>query len=225
VTTPIGDDAVMAISALGEPTRRALYEYVSAAGTWVGRDEAADALDLERATAAHHLDRLAADGLLEVDFQRTSGKQGPGAGRPAKVYRRAGREFAATLPPRDYELAGRVLAEAVDRSRTEGTDISTALERVARDEGTRLAGTSKSVIDVLLREGYEPVREADGTIVLRNCPFHHLAQEHTDLICGLNLALLKGTVDALADARLAPCLDPAEGRCCVKLQPRPKRAS
>ena len=78
-----GADAVAAISSLGEPTRRALYDFVVASADWVSRDRAAEAVGIERGTAAHHLDRLAADGLLDVDYQRLSGRQGPGAGRPA----------------------------------------------------------------------------------------------------------------------------------------------
>src|SRR5947209_4013143 len=89
-------DRLAAMGALGEPTRRALYEHVAAAGDWVSRDEAADALGLERGTAAHHLDRLASDGLLEIEYRRRSGRQGPGAGRPAKLYRRARRDFEVT---------------------------------------------------------------------------------------------------------------------------------
>ncbi|MCZ7631147.1 MAG: hypothetical protein M5U19_19820 [Microthrixaceae bacterium] len=88
-----------ALRALGEPTRRALYDHVVAVGDWVGRDAAADAVGIERPNAAHHLDRLAADGLLEVDYRRISGRRGPGAGRPAKLYRRALTEIGVTLPP------------------------------------------------------------------------------------------------------------------------------
>lgn len=132
-------DEVAAISALGDPRRRVLYDFIAACGTWVSRDQAADAAGLERGTAAHHLERLAADGLLDVNYQRLSGRQGPGAGRPAKLYRRARRDFEVSLPPRDYELAGRLLAEAADRSKTEDIDIVTALDRVAAVEGQRLA--------------------------------------------------------------------------------------
>src|SRR5215831_8035639 len=131
-------DGLIAIGTLSEPTRRALYEHIAAAGDWVSRDEAADAVGIERGTAAHHLDRLAADGLLEVDFRRRSGRQGPGAGRPAKLYRRARKEFDVALPPRDYALAGRMLAEAVERSRTTDVDLDAALDEVATDEGRRL---------------------------------------------------------------------------------------
>src|SRR5215212_6524176 len=97
------EDTVSVVGALGDAKRRALYDAVTEHGGWVSRDEAAALLGLERGTAAHHLDRLAEEGLLEVDFQRRSGRQGPGAGRPAKLYRRARREFDVSLPPRDYE--------------------------------------------------------------------------------------------------------------------------
>jgi predicted ArsR family transcriptional regulator len=228
-------DPLAAISALGEPTRRALYELVAAVGDWVNRDEAAEAVGIERGTAAHHLDRLAADGLLEIDYQRLSGRQGPGAGRPAKLYRRAPRDFDVSLPPRDYELAGRLLAEAADRARTEGTDIVAALDEVASAEGERVAKTIESrlrggrirqpasrrrvVLGALEEHGYEPTSGEDGTVVLRNCPFHNLARQHTDLICGMNLGLVRTAIDAVGDTGLEARLEPEEGACCVKLHP------
>jgi predicted ArsR family transcriptional regulator len=216
-------DRLGVLSALAEPNRRALYEHVAAAGDWVSRDQAADAVGLERGTAAHHLDRLAADGLLDTDYQRLSGRRGPGAGRPAKVYRRSRRE----LPPRDYELAGRLLAEAVDRSRTSDVDITTALDDVARAEGRRVAdgasarsaGSRRTVILRMLElHGFEPQAQDDGTIVLANCPFHHLAQGHTELICGMNLRLLDSAVEAVGGTGLRARLEPEEGHCCVKLR-------
>ena len=221
-----------AMSALGEPTRRAIYEYVASVGAWVSRDDAADALDLERGAAAHHLDRLAEDGLLEVDFQRRSGRSGPGAGRPAKVYRRSRREFGVALPPRDYELAGRLLAEAVDRARTNNTDVAREVDAVARAEGRRLAdevatrtrgvraksGRQRALLETLEDRGYEPATADDGTVVLRNCPFHQLAQQHRDLICHMNLCYLKSAVDNVSDTGLDAVLDPQDEQCCVKLR-------
>lgn len=229
------DDELTAVSALGEPNRRALYEYVASHGGWVSRDEAADAVGLERGTAAHHLDRLASEGLLEVDYQRRTGRRGPGAGRPAKLYRRAAREFGVSLPPRRYDLAGRLLAEAADAARTRGDDIDGAIARAANEEGKRIAhemreklrgitgrtrsARRKAAIDALLRLGYEPIVRNDGTVVLRNCPFHHLAAEHTELICGMNLCLLDAAIDELGHTGLRAELDPEDGLCCVKLRP------
>jgi predicted ArsR family transcriptional regulator len=222
-------DELGALSALAEPTRRALYEHVVAAGDWVSRDQAADAVGLERGTAAHHLDRLAADGLLETDYQRLSGRSGPGAGRPAKVYRRAQRELGVSLPPRDYGLAGRLLAQAIDRSRHGDDDITHALDDVARTEGRRVAeevqerahGASRrsAVLEVLDLHGFEPRPQSDGTVLLANCPFHQLARQHTDLICGMNLNLLDAVIEHLGRTGLHTRLEPEEGRCCVRLHP------
>jgi predicted ArsR family transcriptional regulator len=222
-------------SALGEPTRRAVYDHVVRTGTWVSRDQAADALGLERGTVTHHLDRLAAEGLLAVDYQRLSGRRGPGAGRPAKLYRRAARDFGVSLPPRTYELAARLLASAVAASRDAGVPILAALEQVADAEGERIAQEIRAdlvsstatesdrrqvVLDALERHGYEPRADADGTVELRNCPFHHLAQEHTELVCGMNYCLLRAAVDHVGDTGLDARLEPAEGYCCVKLRSR-----
>jgi predicted ArsR family transcriptional regulator len=213
-----------------------VYEHVAAVGGWVSRDEAADAVALERATAAHHLDRLAADGLLEVEYQRRSGRSGPGAGRPAKVYRRSQRDFGVALPPRDYGLIGRLLAEAVDRARTSGLDLDAAVDEVARHEGERLAGELRSrrrtrrkgarsgrrelLLETLRERGFEPRADPDGTIVLGNCPFHQLAREHTELVCGMNHCLLQTAVDEIGATSYEARLEPAEGMCCVRLHVR-----
>lgn len=229
-------DELAAISALGEPNRRALYDFIVGAGEWVNRDQAADAVGIERGTAAHHLDRLAADGLLDIEYKRLSGRHGPGAGRPMKLYKRASREFEVSLPPREYELAANLLARAADESRVRGTDIVIALGQMASAEGRRLAemiqaGMKASgirwsatkrkrvVLAALEEQGFEPHKKADGTVILRNCPFHQLAQQHTDLICGMNHCLIAAIIDAVGETGLGAKLEPVPGLCCVKLYP------
>ncbi len=69
--------ALDTIAGLAEPHRRALYDYVSKQRTWVGREQAAAAVGIRRGIAAHHLDRLADDGLLEIDYQQLSAAPGP----------------------------------------------------------------------------------------------------------------------------------------------------
>ena len=99
MTDPL--EPVDALSTLGDATRRGAYDYVCAQGRPVGRDEVAGALGIGRTLAAYHLDRLAEAGLLAVAYARRSGRTGPGAGRPAKLYERSDREIAAaaTDPP------------------------------------------------------------------------------------------------------------------------------
>ena len=185
--------------ALADPVRRELYRWVVAQAEPVSRDQAAVGVDVPRHTAKFHLDRLVADGLLETEFRRLTGRRGPGAGRPAKLYRRSARQVSVTLPPRQYELAAQIMAAALDRG-----GAPEALAEAAADVGRRGGAT----LDEL---GYEP-RERDGVVELLNCPFHALAAEHTALVCGMNLhlvgALLEGT-------ERRAVLDPAPGRCCV----------
>jgi predicted ArsR family transcriptional regulator len=219
------------IGALADPVRHQLYQFVCAQPGPVSRDQAADAVGIRHHQAKFHLDRLTAEGLLETDYARLTGRSGPGAGRTSKLYRRAGRDIAVSLPQREYELAGRLMATAIAQSAATGEPVVEVLNRVARDYGTTIGKTAalggkppndaaaalRLAVDVLRKYGYEP-RRADGEVHLANCPFHALAQEQTELACNMNHALITGVADALAphgpDAKLCPGAD----RCCVVLK-------
>src|SRR5690242_721676 len=185
-----------AVAALAEPTRRRLYDHVVRQPEPVGRDEAAAAVGVPRATAAFHLDRLADDGLLEVTRARRTGRSGPGAGRPAKLYRRPGRTVSVSLPERRYDLAGELLAAAVEEAERTGERPAAVLARRARGVGEEL-GRGGRGLAVLEACGFEP-RPAgaadDGAVVLANCPFHALAAGHTELVCGMNVRLVEGVL-------------------------------
>jgi predicted ArsR family transcriptional regulator len=211
---PIG-----ALSALGDPTRRRAYDHVSAQGRPVGRDEVAAALGIGRTLAAYHLDRLANEGLLSVAYARRSGRTGPGAGRPAKLYERSKRELAVSVPPRDYGLAAQLLAHAAAHDEQGGT--GRALRAAAESLGSEIAATATDPhdLDRLLRErGYEPYEDDAGAVRLRNCPFHAVAQSHPEVVCDMNLALLGGLTAGL-DADVEAVLAPGPGRCCVAIKP------
>jgi predicted ArsR family transcriptional regulator len=192
-----------ALGALADPARRRLYIAVCGRDSPVGRDEAAAAAGLSRSLAAYHLDRLAACRLLEVSYGRPPGRGGPGAGRPAKLYRRAEREFVLRAPPRDYAL----LAEILLRADPEDVRIS------ARKVGRELGRESRSLVEALLARGYEPYDDS-GTLRFRNCPFHALADRHRDAVCGLNLALVQGILTGTGEKRRAS-LEPERAGCCV----------
>jgi predicted ArsR family transcriptional regulator len=216
-------DPVVAVAALAEPTRRRLYDHVAREARPVGRDEAAEALDLPRATAAFHLDRLVADGLLDVHYERRTGRTGPGAGRPAKLYRRSDRPVAVSLPERTYDLAGDLLAAALTESEDSGRPPREVLGRRAYERGRELGASAEgraAVLRVLEENGFEP-RVEDGGITLVNCPFHRLAQAHTELVCGMNLRLIDGVLDGLGGAGLTASLRPSPDTCCVRLDPAP----
>jgi predicted ArsR family transcriptional regulator len=216
---------VAAVAALAEPTRRRVYDHVVRRPEPVSRDEAAAALSVPRATAAFHLDRLVADGLLDVHYERRSGRSGPGAGRPAKLYRRAECAVSVSLPERRYDLAGELLAVALTEAERSGERPAEALDRVAHDRGEQLGLNAAqqgdrraAVLELLEDHGFEP-REDDGCVTLVNCPFHALAREHTELVCGMNLRLLQGVLDGAPGTGLAPRLQPSANACCVRLEP------
>lgn len=221
VPSSLEDDQLRPLCSLDDPTRRRLYAYAAAAGKPITRDQASAALEIDRSLVAYHLDKLADEGLLVTSFARPEGRRGPGAGRPTKQYQRGDREISVSVPPRDYQLAAELLARAVE-SDPSGT-VRRSLDRAAAELGRESIGTAPGagttdLTDELRRRGFEPYDD-DGVIRLRNCPFDRLAREHTDLICGMNLAMLKGIVKALAaDVRVR--LDPAPNRCCVALERR-----
>ena len=232
---PAQADDVASVFSLGDPVRRELYEYVVGRHEPVGRDEAAEGVGIGRSLAAYHLDRMAEDGLLEVSFARRTGRSGPGAGRPAKLYSRSPRQFQVNLPPRDYEIAAQLLATAVEREATGRARAS--LEQASRDLGRELAAEAEQrrsdgdrrddaavLRDVLRERGYEPFRGDDGAIRLRNCPFDRLADAHRELICGMNLCLLEEAVATARGPALRAVLDPQPGMCCVALLPQPRTA-
>ena len=220
------DEQVSGIAALDHRTSREAYRLVGE-HRWIGRDEAADKLGVVRSVAAFHLDKLVAAGLLTVRYERVSGRTGPGAGRPAKLYGRSDREFEVSLPPRRYDLAGSLLASAIERARTAGLAVEEAVDVVARETGERIGAASAvptttgrpaAEFDVLAAQGYEPQEQA-ADIVLANCPFHSLAAEHRALVCRMNLAFITGVLAGLDSTELAARLAPEPGYCCVRLVP------
>src|SRR5262245_40865761 len=108
------------LAALDEPVRRRLYLYVVGQEGELSRDDVARGTRTQRSLVAFHLDKLVEAGLLEATFRRLSGRSGPGAGRPSKLYRRASSRFEVSVPPRRYELAAHVLAQALAGTKSEG---------------------------------------------------------------------------------------------------------
>ena len=215
--------ALAALATLDDPTRRALFDFVAGNPTAVSRDAAADALGVSRRIAAFHLDRLADQGLLAVEYRRLQGRTGPGAGRPAKLYRRTEDEVAVSVPERRYDLAGELLAAAVAESIDTGTPVREVLDRTAYDTGKAIGTSAGSVLVARRETGYEP-RDEDrdsGALDLSNCPFHRLAQQFTALVCGMNLQLLRGVAQGAGEDSHVVTLDPRPGHCCVRLLPAP----
>jgi predicted ArsR family transcriptional regulator len=206
-------DRWSAVTALADPTRRALYDYVRRQAHPVAREEAAEATETSRNLAAFHLDKLVEAGLLSARYEAPPDRP-RGRGRAPKVYEPRGDGLAVTIPERQYELIADILAEA-----TEGdTPPQEVAHRRGRDLGVVMRG--ETIVDALAGLGYEPHSRPAG-VRLSNCPFHALAVRHTELVCGLNLAFVSGLLNGLeitAEARLAP----SPGTCCVELTTTPQ---
>lgn len=212
--------------ALSDDTRRALYEYVAGEHGPVSREQAATALGLRPHKVNFHLDRLVEEGLLDVEYRRLTGRTGPGAGRPSKLYRRSDREFSLSLPPRRYDLVGDILAASVTKAGA-GEPLDAALRSSAHEHGVQVGraaphhdeATIEDLTAALAEQGYEP-DDREGVVELHNCPFDTLASKHTALVCGLNESYVQGVADGMdchqADARL----EPGDGRCCVRVYRR-----
>lgn len=235
------DRDVVKVAALADPVRRELYRFISDQPEPVGRDQAADAVGIARHQARFHLDRLEAEGLLESDYARLTGRTGPGAGRTAKRYRRAHGDIAVSVPPRTYELAGRLMADAIAEAAETGAPVIEALNKLAYDYGRRVGAAVEGVppsdthaglhlaVDVLSAHGYEPrygLSDGHGEgggeseVYLTNCPFHAMAKAQTALACNMNHALITGVADALEPYGPQAQLCPHENRCCVVLSPK-----
>jgi predicted ArsR family transcriptional regulator len=208
---------IAALASLGDGTRRALFAFVASADGAVSRNEAAEALDLPRSTASFHLDRMVHDGLLDVEFRKLGGREGPGSGRPAKLYRAAVQEVAASVPERNYDLAAELLVSAIESARVRGQAAAGGAQGGA------------AFAELLTAEGYRPEDDGEGGLVLLNCPFHRIAAGHTDVVCAMNGAFLGGAaegcgispdrVEALAVEELRKSGAVGPGQCCARIRP------
>jgi predicted ArsR family transcriptional regulator len=229
---PLASRAWQALATLSDPRRRDVYDLVAGADGPVTRDQVSETLGMTRSLAAFHLDKLADIGLLDVSFARSPDRPaGRGAGRPSKRYQLSDLDVGISIPPRRYDIVGRILARAIGAGGPDGSPWETA-----RQEGRRLAegyleggsappGTLAAQVEhVLADTGYAPL--ADGVhLRLRNCPFHSVADAMPELVCSVNHGFLTGILEGLgADASMtATPVDSRErGCCCVDVDTGPR---
>jgi predicted ArsR family transcriptional regulator len=210
-------DRWAAVVTLADASRRALYEHVRRADHPVSREEAAAATGISRGLAAFHLDKLVDAGLLRARHEAAPG-QPRGRGRAPKVYEPTSAGVAVTIPERRYELVAEILADAVAEDPTDAHQAALRLAgRRGRELGAQVPEEGHDLAATLERLGYEPQPDAEGSVLLRNCPFHRIAVRHTELICGVNHAFVAGIVEGLGDTRIRAELAPRPGACCVRL--------
>lgn len=235
----LDEEKTSAIAALDDPVRRGLFELVRRAGRPVSREEAAERAGISRNLAAFHLDKLVDRGLLSAHYARPEGRSGPGAGRPAKVYVPSDAEFEVSIPERSYDVIGKLLVESI-LAEPDQAERSEVAANVAAEEGRRIGetvraelrmrppGTERALATatrILEERGYEPYASEDGSLRLRNCPFHSLARHAPELVCRMNRAFIEGIVRGMGNRSLEAALEPTPGECCVVLRPAARTSS
>lgn len=178
--------------ALGDPTRRAVFTYVTESIDPVTAADVGATFAIHRTVARAHLERLVETGLLSADFRHRA--QG---GRPPKVYRRSERRVDLQLPARQYELLAELLLSALER-------FGEAAELVAGDVGfefgrrwvdTSRGNSPQDCLAPLVEAGAEiSTDEPDGglQITRRNCLFHEVAARRPRLVCILDRSITAG---------------------------------
>jgi predicted ArsR family transcriptional regulator len=190
--------------ALSSRTRTRLLELLRASGN--GRDARtlAGELDLHVNTVRSHL------AILEqADLVTSAPEERQVRGRPRILYSAVAFDDAGTGD--EYRFLATVLASSLTTETAEpGRVAQQAGERwgqhlVERPRPGRRRRPSDAVdraLVVLDDLGFAPRLDAgEGTrIELHRCPFRELAAEHTDVVCGIHLGILRG---ALAEAGAA----------------------
>lgn len=217
------EQQVASVATLSDPVRNAIYRYIVAQGTEVSRDGVAAALKIPRSQATFHLEKLAEQGLVETTYRRLSERRGPGAGRTSKLYRRSRRQILVSLPPRDYEVVARALAEAMEGTRR--GSVTKRLAAIGRKVAVQWAAERRSraplkgLESILGEHGYEPYWKDRNELKLRNCPFEALAAEHEEAICkGFNLELIKGLIKELGVRGASAVYSTPPPMCCISLR-------
>lgn len=213
---------LIAVGLLAEPTRHQLYLYIRERHEPVGREEAAQHVGVKPRIAAFHLDRMADAGLLDVEYRRLSGRVGPGAGRPAKVYSISSRSFSVMIPQTRYALAASIMAASLSADGTESpqqvaTSVGTSFgDEIRRQERTK-AARLEAVQVRLTQLGYEPKVEESGEWTMRNCIFAELSRSHREIVCPMNAAFITGLLGGAHLHSLRVERRVAEPGCCVQV--------
>ena len=214
------NESVVRLCVLDDPARWATYVAIRTAGRPLTRVEVAEEVGISVRLAAFHLEKLLSEGFVEATYERGEGLVG--VGHPAKRYRPTGLELEVSIPPRRYDLAAEILAEALeaDSPASPLESLADVAAEYGRQVGrrTRARNGGGRLLTALRVVGYEPATSGDD-VVLRNCPFRHVAQARPEIICQMNLAFVAGVLAGTKSRSVHAVLSPSTGRCCVVVTP------
>lgn len=199
--------------ALGDPTRHAIFRYVTDAPAPVSVAELTDHFGFNHNAIRQHLARL-----VEARLVVESTAPPVGRGRPKLLYApdpTTDSRWGATGP---YERLAVLLAEVV-RSGDDPEEVGRRAGRRSR-LGRRTASVDPvgALSEEMARQGFEPEVHRDGpqaTITLTNCPFLSAAAADADTVCSLHLGLARGVAEAVGGIEVAEleARDPRRAHC------------
>ncbi|MEA2024239.1 MAG: helix-turn-helix domain-containing protein [Actinomycetota bacterium] len=191
---------------LGDPTRRGIYVTIRESAEPMTASQIAELFDIHANVARHHLDRLVADGYLQVTRKRPSGRTGPGAGRPAKHYEPTRKNVSVQFPARRYDLLAELLLRVIERIAPD--NAAAIADEIGREYGRELAAeigfpdesgydtAAIAVAKALIGVGFEvEARPGDHELVTRFCPFGESAKNHPAIVCQLDQGLVSGLLE------------------------------
>jgi predicted ArsR family transcriptional regulator len=218
---------VAALDALSQSELREALLFARAQTKAVSADDVATRFGIHRTVARSRLERLAAAGLLTVSFERRTGRSGPGAGRPTKLYSVPPETEAIEFPERRYDLllghlAGQLPAEALTEA---GVAFGADLAREAGLGRARGVGkAAEKACAALGTLGFQArvVETTDDsvTIATATCPLRPLVVANPSDAAPIDRGLWIGLLEAHLErgscndvtCEAEGCLDP--DACC-----------
>ena len=178
--------------ALGDPTRHAIFRYITRSEESVDVAELTELFRLNTNAIRQHLAKLLDVGLITETTARPGRK-----GRPRLLYEVApGVEsrWGVTGP---YERLSLLLSEVV-RSGSSPQVVGRGAGRALKVASEARADGVQQVANAMVRHGFEPevVRSGErATLVLRTCPWSSTAAADPDIVCELHRGIAEGLVE------------------------------
>ncbi len=198
--------ALKLTSALADPTRFSIYQYVVSSNKQVVTvQEIADHFDIHPNVARLHLTKLEDVGLLS-SISEKSGK----GGRPSRLYSLSDQVVNLQFPPRNYQMLADIAIESLLSLGDAGEKALVQMGRRFGIEAAKLA-MEESKVDIehssfeekmehiyrlIVAQGLRPEIEVmkNGNIRFRvyNCTFKDSAKRFPNHICKMHNSLLTG---------------------------------
>lgn len=191
--------------ALGDSTRRGIYLTVRDSDHPVTAARIAQLFAIHPNVARHHLDRLVAEGYLQVSDRPRS--RPAGAGRPPRTFEATDADVAVSYPARRHDLLAELMVRVVERLAPDRA--ARVAEEVGREYGQELAGVLgvsagqgfsealAAVAQAMSGAGIEITADAAQHRLLHgDCPFGRTATDHPDIVCRLDLGIVRGLMEA-----------------------------